>query len=78
MPSTGRLAVCPGVPECPERSPVPRGVGAGWGSRSCWLSGGGATAGCPPRTKRCSRRWSWPRSSGPRGAGRRQDRFGAL
>jgi len=38
----------------------------------------GATAGCPLRTKRSSRRWSWPRSSGPRGAGRRQDRFGAL
>jgi hypothetical protein len=38
----------------------------------------GRSQGCPPRTKRSSRRWSWPRSSGPRGAGRRQDRFGAL
>jgi hypothetical protein len=29
MPPTGRLAVCAGVPERPERSPVHRG-GAGW------------------------------------------------
>ena len=52
MPPTGRLAVCPGVPECRERSPVHRGVALG-GVRVLML--GKWRAGALRQAARCAR-----------------------